>query len=805
MAQPTHRIAGRRGRITGLLLAGAAGAIPGMAYAQCTPATPGNGATVTCSGSSGTYSSASSSLTVNVASSASVTAPLVISGAGGTLNNAGTIGGTGAFASVSFGDNATINNGTAGTISASGTTTGAAAISVGVNSTVTNDGTITASSAFPAVAFGTATSLNYGGTFINNADAPVAVTGNIVYGINVGNVRASFQNNNTSFGLTGSVIATGNIDVHNEGLWTGNFSQIQTSQGTTVTFDNGSTNPATATASGATFTGVIATGDATTATNAGTMVLYAGSAIGAYGTGASTFTNASTGILTIGTNTSPALIAVSGNFTSSGTLNITVSPAGVAAAAAGVSYSQVYAQSGAGANAALGGVANLSGKLNLVVQAGFYPTGSLYDVVLADKTINVSGLTISGNTLPFVTFASNGVVTNAAGKQAYEFTAQHVADYAAALRAAGIANTGNRADNNILAVAGGLKPLVPLANATPSGAEGTFLGYLDVLQNGTDPTQVQTAFASMSPEGYYAYVTALHDQARSFSRAIDLRIQDQNSNHDEDGWWLTGRTQFQINGVSDTFHTKSNIYGFSGGYDFSGPHHVLGVAASASWDSLKYGLGTMNGTNRDFALAAYGGMNFGPLHVTGSAAYHFGHLSATKTMTLGAYAFSNTAKSGEHLIDVNAKAGFQLKARGILIEPFVGIDYMNGKVKGFTETSSLLASELTVAALNANRTDLVAGAEITRSRGVFRPYARLQWRDRVSGEGVNNTVTASFDGQAATPFTVTAVTADRREIDTDAGINWVFDDAGSLFIGYQGTIRSHYQSHGINFGIRIEF
>jgi len=269
---------------------------------------------------------------------------------------------------------------------------------------------------------------------------------------------------------------------------------------------------------------------------------------------------------------------------------------------------------------------------------------------------------------------------------------------------------------------------------------------------------------------------------------------------------MTARGQFDFSGAQQSYRTKSNLYGFNLGYDFSGPHHVIGIAGTVTFDSLKYGADTMTGKNRDFGIAAYAGQNFGPLHLTGSVAYNAGHMSATKTLILGDYTFSNYGRAGEHLIDVNAKAGFQFHVHGWQLEPYVGIDYMNGKVNAFTETSSLLASELSVQAMSANRTDLVVGYTLTKDHGVFRPYARVALRDRLSSKAADS-VTAAYDTSDVTAqyFTVSANDEGRKELDTDLGVNWVFDDAGSLFVGYQGTVRNHFQSHGINFGIRIEF
>ena len=66
-------------------------------------------------------------------------------------------------------------------------------------------------------------------------------------------------------------------------------------------------------------------------------------------------------------------------------------------------------------------------------------------------------------------------------------------------------------------------------------------------------------------------------------------------------------------------------------------------------------------------------------------------------------------------------------------------------------------------------------------------------------------ISAYLDGDNSTAFSVNGLGLGKGEFDANAGINWVFDDAGALFVGYQGTYRSSYQSHGISLGLRLEF
>lgn len=787
----------RTARRTALLaLSASLFALPGVAWAQCTPAAADNG-TVTCTGNTTFTATSANNLTVNVNSGATVTGPMVVSntGAGGTLNNSGTITSTASGYAVQFGSGAKVFNGsstvTTAVISSSATVSGSGAIAVGDNSSVTNFGTLTATAGLNAVKLGANSS------FTNTASAPVAVTGNIAFDASGAGQMSTFENDNTGFGLTGSVTSQGYTTVINKGLWTGNFVQNSLS-GTSVTFNNTVTG---------TFTGVLNTGDATTLANDGVMTLYAngttnGNGIGiSAGSPSSSFTN--TGSLTLGTAALPTIYRVNGSFTqtattnlpsSSGitvpTLNVYILPSSTSTPTPGTSYSQLYVT----------GAASLAGKINLNVTAGFYPDATTFKVVDALQgitnngvTLTVNGAAVSSTTLPFLNFTSLGVVNVSGTEQAYEVSVSHIA-YATALRNANVGVTANQ-----LSIATGLQPLVATASADVTSDAAAFLGGVDVLT----AQEAITFLDSISPVGYLAYAQSLRDQANSFQRLIDLRMTDQNSPHPEDGWWLT--MQGGINSASRTAEgTKDGLFGFAGGYDFSGPHHVFGLAANISWNRLKYGLtNSLTGTNRDFAVAAYAGYNLGPLHLTGQVAWNMGHMGTTKTIDLTNTTRTATGAAGEHLLKATGSAGFQLKTRGLLIEPFVGIDMMRGSINSFTEGGAG-AADLTVSRIGANRTDLLAGLSMTKSHGTFRPYLRAAYRDQI-GSGSSNLITAYFNGDNTTSFTVVAPQAGRHELDANAGVNFVFDDAGSLFVGYQGTYRSGYQAHGINLGIRLEF
>ena len=816
----------RAHRLVFAALSASAAFLPGIAWAQCVAS---NATTIACTGTAAAYSNTSATgATVSVASGATVSAPLVIGTASGStgnvLNNSGAISGTGGVFTVQFGNGSTINNGTSSlhtvSITSSGAVSGAGAISVGNNSTVNNFGTITSTAGTTAVLFGAA------GTFNNDASAPAAVSGNIIFGTTNG-AGASFNNANTAFGFTGTVGATGQIAVNNAGLWTGNFYQTTVGNSNVVTFNNGVSTPHSTT-TGLIFTGIVSTQDVTHLTNYDAMFLYAGSGIGTAQNGTSTVVN--NGSLTIGSTTSAAKVNINGDFTQNAgaSLGMIILPAGTSVATAGTSFSQLNA---------VGGTMALNGTLALDITPGYYTTGATFQLLTADNGITGNFSAITSTSLPFISFVpvncgggnacnqatasgvttitnlgTAGVVTTGGGAQAYELTVVRNGTYYQALTTNGVTAT-TLENTNELAIAGGtshsggLYPLVAtaqaavLANALTNDAI-TFVGEIDVLT----VAQAQAFLDSVSPEGYLAYKAALHDQANAFTRSIALRMDDQNSSHDEDGWWFNTQGEFELlskAGATNGYRSRDSLIGFVGGYDFSGPHHVFGAALNLSWDSLNYAPGSMHGHNRDFALAGYGAYDLGPLVFSGQIAYNMGQMSATKTITLGTVTRTAHGSASEHLLKATGTVGLNVLTGDYKLQPFAGIEYANGKIGGFTETNGG-AADLTVAAMSANRTDLIAGVSFSRSSGTIRPYLRVAYRNQV-GTGSSNTISAYFNGDNTTSFAVTGLPEARHELDGNIGVNWVFDDAGAIFFGAQATTRTAHTSVGLNVGLRLEF
>jgi uncharacterized protein with beta-barrel porin domain len=737
------------------------------AWAQCVP--DSSGVNVTCAGTSPAYSNTADGVTLTSQTGGTVTGPVVL-GNSASVSNAGTITGVAGSATLQAGNNSTVTN--TGTITQPNATSGSVGIVLGDTSSVVNSGTLTAPLGTTVASFGR------GGSFTLTSAGPAAVTGNVLFDTNVvpgtpiGPSVASFVNQNTAFGFQGNVSSIGNTSIDNAGLFTGGIGQTQSGSAVTIVNE----------AAGV-FTGTINTGDPTNLTNNGMMTLNGASGLQAAingGAPASVLTN--NGTLNVGATTTASQLNINGNFVQSagGTLGITLKSTN-GSPVAGTNFSQVLAT----------GTATIAGTLNLNVVAGYYPSGSTYNVVVGNGGVSGGFSAVTGNGLTFISFVPVGVVTLSGSQQAYQIKAIRTTTYAAAIASV--------ATPTELAIATGYQGVISAADLAPVGAAATLAGQTDVLT----VAQAQTFFDSVSPAGYLGYANAMRDQANLFQRQVALRMTDQNSTHAEDGLWFQAGGNVFGKAARGTPNSRETGYQIDFGYDISGPKYVLGAAFSYSQDHLTYGLGNLVGHNNAYILGGYGAYHFGSLVASGQVSYQLGNFTANKVVTAGATTYTTSAHAADRLLTASATLGGELKAAGLSVTPFVGIAKQVGSISAFSEINAG-AADLSVGRIRANRTDLLAGATMTKADGSLRPYLRATYRSQI-GSGSDAGVTAYFNGDPTTTFTVAGQPAAKHQGDVDAGVNIVVNDEGGFFVGYQGTFRSDLTSHGVVAGVRLEF
>lgn len=98
----------------------------------------------------------------------------------------------------------------------------------------------------------------------------------------------------------------------------------------------------------------------------------------------------------------------------------------------------------------------------------------------------------------------------------------------------------------------------------------------------------------------------------------------------------------------------------------------------------------------------------------------------------------------------------------------------------------------------------MVGLDVGSNRGLgLAPYARLAYKYDLKRH--NNDISAMFNGDAATAFTVSAVPTGRSEFDADAGLSYGVSRNFMIFVGYEGTYRNDVHSNGVSAGFRLNF
>lgn len=524
----------------------------------------------------------------------------------------------------------------------------------------------------------------------------------------------------------------------------------------------------------------------TTGSLASTVTSVSGATLRVNGTLTGAFTNPLGGTLTgsgtiVGNVTnagnlrpgnSPGIFHVTGNFTqsSTGTLNAEITPV----ATAGTGYDQVLVT----------GTATLGGTLALAPSAGLYVNGATYDVVRAAGGVSGSFSAITGTTIsPFISLANTGIVTISGTDQAYRLTVARTS-YATGM--------GSGATANQVATANGFQGLV-------TGATGDAATLVTAVDNMT-AAQAQAFFDQTSPEGYGAYASALVDQGDLFTRQVGLHL----AGGANRGAWVRLYGQ-NGEGKADGFRygTDHDVTGVAGGFGLAANDTTyLGVALGYSEGPFHSELGNSDGDGKSWQAGVYGGYMAGPISANLQVAYIDTSADVTRSISAPAISRFTSANLDGKLWKIIGTVGYDMSTSGATIRPFVGIDYSNGEIKGFTETGASAAS-LTVSAIDADETDLMAGIDLAGNMGGLTPYGRFTYRYNLDGGDRN--VSALFNGNSATAFTVSAIEPGRSQVDVDAGLRFMAGPAVSLSLGYQGMFRNDMTSHGVNGGIRFNF
>lgn len=485
---------------------------------------------------------------------------------------------------------------------------------------------------------------------------------------------------------------------------------------------------------------------------------------------------------TVSPGHSPGILAISGSYTqtSTGTYAAEVLANGTSTVVAGVDFDRI-AVSGAP------GTASLAGTLALTKNGNLYVAGTAFDIITTTGGITGNFATVTGTNISAFLNLSNAAA-NGGGVQGnnYRVVVVRTAYNTAA------------ANPNQVAVANGLTGIIG-----SSGAAST----INKIDNMTG-AQAQALFAGLNPEPYAAYATSVQDQGNLFTRQVGNRLATNRGEESQTGLWITGYGSWG-DGKSRgdyRFGNDHSITGFAVGVDFGSDSVHFGVAGGYSEDKVTFLQGNSTGKNTSWQIGGYIGYSNDALHIDGQVAYISGDITASKVVNAGS---GLTLIQGTAGVDTKANlfkgvltVGYDFGGEKFTFQPFVGIDFSTGKVDGFQE-SGMGVLNLTIADIDADRTDLVIGARMAAPMGSVSPFVNASYRyDLKDRQAV---VTGYFNGVSSAPFTVAAIGSGRSAFEVDAGLSAEIGSTAGLFVAYQGSFRNDRDSHGVSAGLRLSF
>lgn len=485
---------------------------------------------------------------------------------------------------------------------------------------------------------------------------------------------------------------------------------------------------------------------------------------------------------TVSPGHSPGILAISGSYTqtSTGTYAAEVLANGTSTVVAGVDFDRI-AVSGAP------GTASLAGTLALTKNGNLYVAGTAFDIITTTGGITGNFATVTGTNISAFLNLSNAAA-NGGGVQGnnYRVVVVRTAYNTAA------------ANPNQVAVANGLTGIIG-----SSGAAST----INKIDNMTG-AQAQALFAGLNPEPYAAYATSVQDQGNLFTRQVGNRLATNRGEESQTGLWITGYGSWG-DGKSRgdyRFGNDHSITGFAVGVDFGSDSVHFGVAGGYSEDKVTFLQGNSTGKNTSWQIGGYIGYSNDALHIDGQVAYISGDITASKVVNAGS---GLTLIQGTAGVDTKANlfkgvltVGYDFGGEKFTFQPYVGVDFSTGKVDGFQE-SGMGVLNLTIADIDADRTDLVIGARMAAPMGSVSPFVNASYRyDLKDRQAV---VTGYFNGVSSAPFTVAAIGSGRSAFEVDAGLSAEIGSTAGLFVAYQGSFRNDRDSHGVSAGLRLSF
>ncbi len=269
------------------------------------------------------------------------------------------------------------------------------------------------------------------------------------------------------------------------------------------------------------------------------------------------------------------------------------------------------------------------------------------------------------------------------------------------------------------------------------------------------------------------------------------------------GLWVTGyRSRSETDATAGTARMDTDLDGVVFGIEGAlGERWRLGVLGGYSRTDVSQRALLSSGSVDTWSAGLYGAAESGAARLSFGAVYN-GHAvdSRRSVLSIGLSEIQNlSARYDARSWQVFAEAGYRVRSRDRMVEPFAGVSSIHLDTDGFSESGgdAALTSSSDIDHMMFATLGLRSAVQMDDT---VRIRSMVGWR-----HAFGDTDPSSTHSMAGSPFTVTGAPTAEDALDIELGIETELSDTAVLGVAYKGRYGGGAADHGFNAGLRVTF
>jgi uncharacterized protein with beta-barrel porin domain len=203
-----------------------------------------------------------------------------------------------------------------------------------------------------------------------------------------------------------------------------------------------------------------------------------------------------------------------------------------------------------------------------------------------------------------------------------------------------------------------------------------------------------------------------------------------------------------------------------------------------------------------FQIGLLAGYDSGDFYLRANGSYSELNGDSTRTVGILSTAGTISAEPDFRVTSLYAEAGGRFALGETWVTPFVGLEYTDVKMQGFTETG-VGGANLAFAKQSQDETSFLAGVKWAGKLGIVVPEAKVAYRH--DDNGVFGTMQRFADAPGNALFMTTSPQTDKDSVMAGVSLSALFNDKVTGRIGYQGRFASGLRDNAVFGSLVITF